>query len=35
MEVQLTTDQKALARHAVEKGRLSSEEEAVQEALAL
>jgi Arc/MetJ-type ribon-helix-helix transcriptional regulator len=34
MEVQLTTDQKALARHAVEKGRLSSEE-AVQEALAL
>jgi Arc/MetJ-type ribon-helix-helix transcriptional regulator len=35
MEVQLTTDQKALARRAVETGRLHSEEEAVQEALAL
>ena len=35
MEVQLTSDQKALARRAVEKGRLHSEEEAVQEALAL
>jgi len=35
MEVQLTSDQKALARRAVESGRLHSEEEAVQEALAL
>jgi Arc/MetJ-type ribon-helix-helix transcriptional regulator len=35
MEVQLTTDQKAFARRAVETGRLHSEEEAVQEALAL
>ena len=35
MEVQLTTDQKPFARRAVETGRLHSEEEAVQEALAL
>lgn len=35
MEVQLTSDQKAFARRAVETGRLHSEEEAVQEALAL
>lgn len=35
MEVQLTTDQRAFARRAVETGRLNSEEEAVQEALAL
>ncbi len=35
MEVQLTTDQRAFARRAVEMGRLGSEEEAIQEALAL
>jgi len=35
MEVQLTSDQKAFARRAVESGRLHSEEEAVREALAL
>ena len=35
METQLTADQKAFVRHAVETGRLRSEEEAVQEALAL
>ena len=35
MEVQLTSDQKAFSRRAVESGRLHSEEEAVQEALAL
>jgi putative addiction module CopG family antidote len=35
MEVQLTSDQKAFARRAVECGRLHSEEEAVREALAL
>ena len=35
MEVQLTPDQKAFARRAVESGRLHSEEEAVREALAL
>jgi putative addiction module CopG family antidote len=35
MEVQLTSDQQAFARHAVESGRLHSEEEAVREALAL
>jgi Arc/MetJ-type ribon-helix-helix transcriptional regulator len=35
MEVQLTADRKAFARRAVETGRLRSEEEAVQEALAL
>ena len=35
MEVQLTSDQQAFARRAVESGRLHSEEEAVREALAL
>jgi len=35
MEVTLTSDQRAFARHAVETGRLRSEEEAVAEALAL
>jgi len=35
MEVQLTADQRAFARRAVETGRLHSEEEAVPEALAL
>ena len=35
MEVELTPDQRAFARHAVETGRLHSEEDAVQEALAL
>lgn len=35
MEVQLTPDQKALARRVVEAGRLRSEEGAVQEALSL
>jgi putative addiction module CopG family antidote len=35
MEVQLTSDQKAFARRAVESGRLRSEEEAVREALIL
>jgi Arc/MetJ-type ribon-helix-helix transcriptional regulator len=35
MEVQLTTDQQAFARRAVETGRLHNEEEAIQEALAL
>jgi hypothetical protein len=35
MENQLTADQRAFARRAVETGRLHSEEEAVQEALAL
>jgi Arc/MetJ-type ribon-helix-helix transcriptional regulator len=35
MEVQLTSDQKAFARRAVETGRLHSEEDAVREALAL
>lgn len=35
MEVQLTADQKAFARRAVESGRLRSEEDAVEEALAL
>jgi putative addiction module CopG family antidote len=35
MEVQLTSDQKAFARRAVESGRFRSEEEAIQEALAL
>jgi Arc/MetJ-type ribon-helix-helix transcriptional regulator len=35
MEVLLTADQEAFARRAVEAGRLSSEEDAVQEALAL
>lgn len=35
MEVQLTSDQKAFVRRAVEGGRFHSEEEAVREALAL
>ena len=35
MEVQLTSDQKAFARRAVESGRLHNEEDAVQQALAL
>jgi Arc/MetJ-type ribon-helix-helix transcriptional regulator len=34
MEVQLTSDQKDFARRAVESGRLQSEEDAVQQALA-
>ena len=35
MDVQLTSDQKAFVRRAIESGRLHSEQEAVQEALAL
>ncbi len=35
MEVQLTSDQKAFVRLAVESGRLRGEEDAVQEALSL
>ena len=35
MEVQLTSDQRAFVRHAMETGRLNSEEGAVEEALAL
>jgi Arc/MetJ-type ribon-helix-helix transcriptional regulator len=35
MEVQLTPDQQAFVRHAIESGRLHREEEAVQEALAM
>jgi Arc/MetJ-type ribon-helix-helix transcriptional regulator len=35
MDVQLTPDQKAFARRAIASGRLQSEEDAVQEALAL
>jgi putative addiction module CopG family antidote len=35
MNVQLTADQKAFVRRAIETGRLHSEEDAVQEALAL
>ena len=35
MDVQLTSDQKAFARRAIESGRLRTEEDAVQEALAL
>jgi putative addiction module CopG family antidote len=35
MEVELTPDQRAFARQAVESGRLQSEEDAVREALAL
>lgn len=35
MNVQLTPDQKAFARRAIEGGRFHSEEDAVQEALAL
>ena len=35
MEVQLTADQKALIRQAIDKGRLAGEEDAVREALSL
>jgi Arc/MetJ-type ribon-helix-helix transcriptional regulator len=35
MDVQLTSDQKAFARRAIESGRLHTEEDAIQEALAL
>ena len=35
MDVQLTPDQKAFARRAIESGRLHSEQDAVEEALAL
>jgi len=35
MDVHLTPDQKAFARRAIESGRLRSEQDAVQEALAL
>jgi putative addiction module CopG family antidote len=35
MEVQLTPDQKAFIRHAIESGRLEREEDAVREALLL
>jgi putative addiction module CopG family antidote len=35
MEVQLTPDQKAFIRQAIESGRLHGEEDAIQEALAL
>jgi Arc/MetJ-type ribon-helix-helix transcriptional regulator len=35
MNIDLTPDQKAFARRAIESGRLHSEEDAVQEALAL
>ena len=35
MEVQLTPDQKAFARNAIETGRIQDEEDVVQEALAL
>ena len=35
MDVQLTPEQKAFARRAIENGRLHSEEDAIQEALAL
>jgi Arc/MetJ-type ribon-helix-helix transcriptional regulator len=35
MEVQLTPDQKAFVRQAIESGRLNREEDAVQEALSL
>jgi putative addiction module CopG family antidote len=35
MEVELTSDQRAFARQAVETGRLRSEDEVVEEALAL
>jgi putative addiction module CopG family antidote len=35
MEVQLTPDQNAFVRHAIESGRLHREEDAVREALAL
>ncbi len=35
MEVELTSDQRAFARHAIETGRLRSEDDAVEEAFAL
>jgi Arc/MetJ-type ribon-helix-helix transcriptional regulator len=35
MEVELTSDQRAFARHAVEMGRLCSEDDVIEEALAL
>jgi Arc/MetJ-type ribon-helix-helix transcriptional regulator len=35
MEVELTPDQKAFARHAIDAGRIHHEEDVVQEALAL
>jgi Arc/MetJ-type ribon-helix-helix transcriptional regulator len=35
MEIELTPDQKAFARHAMEMGRFQNEEDAVHEALAL
>jgi len=35
MEVQLSSDQKAFARRAIESGRLRSEQDAVEEALAM
>ena len=35
MDVQLTPDQKAFARYAIESGRIQHEEQAVKEALAL
>jgi len=35
MEVQLTADQRAFGRQAIESGRLQREDEAVQEALSL
>jgi putative addiction module CopG family antidote len=35
MEVQLTEEQKAFVRHAIESGRLQREEDAVREALSL
>ena len=35
MDVQLTPDQQAIVRYAIERGRLARPEEAVQEALAL
>jgi Arc/MetJ-type ribon-helix-helix transcriptional regulator len=35
MDVELTSDQKAFVRRAIESGRLHTEEDAVQEALAL
>ncbi len=35
MDIQLTSDQQAFARRAVESGRLANEQSAVQEALAL
>ena len=35
MEIQLTPDQRALARQAIEAGRLSGEEDAVRQALSL